>query len=127
MRKWLIATAILLCTAAVAVGQNYGSTPYDANGLTNSVKTVKASRGLLQVLSCYNPNSSAAYVQVFDTASAPTVGVTAPRFSIGFGATSSQSVPLGVGMLNAIKIAATQTATGSSALDAPINCTVAFQ
>ena len=44
--------------------------------------TVSAAAGKLGGYMFFNPNAATAYVQVFDTASAPTLGTTAPTLVI---------------------------------------------
>ena len=86
---------------------------------TTTVQTVKGTAGLLGGYYCYNPNSSVAYLQIFDVASATTVtlGTTVPDLTLGIPATSGANVSLGngVSMVLGIKLACTTTATGSTA------------
>lgn len=107
---------------------NYGSANFLANGLTNTSKTIKAARGRLGWISCYNPNSTAAYLQFYDLATAPNVGTTVPTLAIGMAQASAFTLPfpIGANFLNAIKVAATTTATGSTALATAVDCSFGF-
>ncbi len=63
-----------------------------------------------------NPNASAAYIQVFDTTGAVTLGTTTPTFVVPIPAGASANVEFsnGIAITNGIKAAATTTATGST-------------
>jgi hypothetical protein len=66
----------------------------------------------------YNPNSSVTYIQVFDILSASvTLGTTAPTYVLSIPATSGANLEIlaGIPHLNAITLAATTTATNSTA------------
>lgn len=95
---------------------------------TTTVQTVKGSAGVLAGWFIYNPNASAAYVQIFDTASAVTLGTTAPDIILPVPAGSAANVfsEVGVGMSNGIKLACTTTATGSSAPATGLDMTVFY-
>jgi hypothetical protein len=100
------------------------------NGLSTTVQTVKSSAGTLGAYYCYNPNTSAAaYVQFFDTSGTVTLGTTTPVWSIGIPASSAANLDLVPGMTfsNAIKVAATTTATGSTAPTTAIDCNFGYQ
>jgi len=97
--------------------------------ISTTVVTGKSSAGELGMAYCYNPGSSGAYLQIFDAAS-PTLGSTAPAMSIGIGAGVSGGFALsdpGVNFANAIKFAATTTATGSSAPASALDCSFAVE
>lgn len=97
-----------------------------ATALTNSAQAIKASAGQLFGWYIYNPNSSAQFVQLYNTASASvTVGTTNPLFMLTIPATSAANVfsDIGIAFSNAgWSTAATSTAGGngapSTALDA---------
>ncbi|HSX31230.1 MAG TPA: hypothetical protein VLE99_04900 [Candidatus Saccharimonadales bacterium] len=84
--------------------------------------TVSGSAGKFAGYMFINLNSTPAYIQVFDTTGAVTLGSTTPTFVIpipangtpanGVGANLEMTV--GIGMSNGIKIAATTTATGAT-------------
>lgn len=102
--------------SATAVGQDLY---FDSDG-DNTAQTIKSSSGRLYFLEVSNPNSADAYLQLYDTAAAITVGTTVPNLSF--------LVPAGDGtrdgamdkffepplaFANSIKYACTLTATGS--------------
>ena len=118
---------VQLAWSLPAFAQAKGSAPSLANGLSTTVKTVRAGNGALAFLSCYNPNAAVAYVQLFDTAGAVTLGTTLPKLSIGVPATQSSSFPIGAAFLAGIKAAATTTATGSTAPATALDCNFTFQ
>lgn len=97
-----------------------------ATALTNSAQAIKASAGQLYGWYIYNPNSSAQFVQLYNTAAASvTVGTTSPLFMLTIPATSAANVEFtnGITFSNAgWSCAATSTAGGNgaptSALDA---------
>lgn len=76
----------------------------------------------------YNPNSSVAYVQVYDAAAVAdvTVGTTPPILRFGIPATAGANLELkrGRNITNGIVIAATTTPTGSSAPSTGLEPTV---
>lgn len=97
-----------------------------ATALTSTAQVIKASAGTLKGYYIYNPNSSAQFVQFYNTAAASvTVGTTNPLFMITIPATSAANLWMtdGVNFSNAgWSWAATSTAGGngapSTALDA---------
>lgn len=95
------------------------ATPILKNGLTNTASAVVSSTAAtLKSYFVYNPNSSVAYIQIFDiaTAGGVTVGTTVPKWSIGIPATSGANVAgLNLSFASGIQVAATTTATGSTA------------
>jgi hypothetical protein len=97
--------------------------------LTATVTAVKLGASQLGMLDCYNPNATAAYVQIFDAPVASvTLGTTPPSQSIGIAATASRNFTLSPGeeFLNAISIAATTTPTGSTAPATALTCNLAY-
>lgn len=107
-----------------------GATPLTTAALSTTVTAIKASAGSLYMLRCYNPNATAAYVQVFNVASGSvTLGTTTPVQSYGIPATSAGGValsPVGMAFSTAISYAATTTATGSTANSTALTCSVAY-
>lgn len=98
--------------------------------LTNTKAAVKASAATLGGWCIYNPNTSAAYIQVFDIASASvTVGSTAPTYVIPVPALSTANVEItcGINHATAVTMAATTTATGSTALGTAVTATILFK
>jgi hypothetical protein len=86
--------------------------------LTNTKVSVKTSAGTFGGYMIYNPNTTVAYIQVFDVASGSvTLGSTTPTYVLAIPAGSGANLELtcGVNHATAIVIAATTTATGSTA------------
>lgn len=114
--------------AGTSGGWTHWSTPKDNSNtaLTTTVVTVKGSAGQLGGYMIYNPNASAAYVQVFDVSGAVTLGTTRPDMVIAIPATSAANLDsaAGVAFANAIKIAAATTDSGSSALGSGLTVTL---
>ena len=125
----IVAALKATLTATLTPATGGGWTPALANGLTNSSVTVKAAAGELGAYHCLNPNTSAAYVQVFDTAGAVTVGTTTPVLSLGLPASSGGNLEwtMGLHFANAIKVAATTTATGATAPATAVDCNFAYK
>ena len=115
---------------AATLGTTNGWTPKLANGLTTTVLSVKSSAGQISTLQCYNPNSTQAYVQIFNIASGSvTLGTSTPALSIPIAPTSTGGLALanpGINFSTAISIAATTTATGSTAPSTALDCNVVF-
>jgi hypothetical protein len=93
--------------------------------LTSTAQAIKGSAGRLHGYYIYNPNTSAVFVQFYNTASGSvTVGTTTPLFMITIPSSSAANlaIPGGVAFGTAISWAATSTAGGngapSTALDA---------
>jgi hypothetical protein len=106
-----------------------GWTPKLLNGLSTTVVQIKASAGQLALVQCYNPNTSQIYVQLLDSAS-PTLGTTTPVASIPVAPGSTGGFTLsgvGVQFANAIQVAATTTATGSTAPTTAPDCNAVFK
>lgn len=115
-------------TSSVPLGTSGGWTYKLLSGTTNSGVSVKASPGQLGMLHCYNPNASVAYIQLYDTAGAVTVG-TNVKLSFGVPATNSTgfSLPVnGIQFTSGIAVAATTTAGGSTAPGTALDCNAAF-
>ena len=98
---------------------------------TTTVKVVKPTSGRVAGWYIYNPNSSVAYVQFFDVASGGTLtlGTTAPLLTIGVPATAAANLLDGNGLnfKNGIQLAATTTATGSTAPSSGLDVNVFYQ
>jgi hypothetical protein len=78
----------------------------------------------------YNPNSSVAYVQFFNTqASGVTLGTTAPVYSLGIPATSGANVmcPLPIAHSTAICIAVTTTRAGSTGTGSTVDYNIFYK
>lgn len=96
-----------------------------ATALTNTAQAIKASAGTLGGWYVYNPNATAQFVQLYNTASGSvTVGTTNPLFMLTIPATSAANIEFGNGInfATAMSCSATSTAGGngapSTALDA---------
>ena len=100
------------------IGTTGGWSVSSQTGLTNTKVAVKASAGKFGGYMFYNPNASVEYIQVFDVASGSvTLGTTTPTYVIPLPASSGANIEFnnGIPHATAITVAATTTATGSSA------------
>jgi hypothetical protein len=113
-----------------------GWTPTIATAQTTTVKAIKSSAaGTFGGYYIFNPNSAAAYVQVFDvaTAGAVTLGSTTPTMvycipgNASGGAAANVEYSNGVHMANGIQLACTTTATGSTAPATGLDMTILFK
>lgn len=89
-----------------------------STALTNSAQSVKSSQGTLGGWYIYNPNTSAAYVIIYNVASGSvTVGTTNPAMvlAIPAGAAANLELTNGLQFSTAITVAATATAAGNGA------------
>lgn len=105
-------------TVAIAPATSGGWSVNSQTALSNTKVAVKASAGSFGGYMLYNPNAAVAYVQVFDVASASvTLGTTAPTYVITVppAAGANLEFSLGIAHATAITLAATTTATGSTA------------
>jgi hypothetical protein len=106
------------------LGTANGWAKKNLHALSTTIVAIKASSGQLSELHCYNPNASAAYVQIFDNA-APVLGTTVPDQILGIGQTASASFSLQISggqFSTAINVAAATTATGNTALGTALEC-----
>lgn len=122
----------------VAVGADAGvtglSTVFDSDG-DNTAQQIKASAGRLYALEISNPNSSDAYVQLFDLATGSvTVGMTTPKQSYfvpaGDGTKDGARdlyLTIPIGFDTAITYACTTTATGSGDPAVGLICNFLFK
>jgi hypothetical protein len=117
-----------LTTTAVPATTN-GWNPFLDNAQSTTVTTVKGSAGELGAYHCLNPNSAPAYVQIFDTSGTVILGTTIPVLSLGLPASDGGNLEwtIGVHFANAIKVAVTTTATGSTAPGTAVDCNFAFK
>lgn len=118
----LMAIACLLLGAIPAAADNVSGTakPYLNTALSNTVVNVKTSSGTVLGWSFVNKGGAEAYVQVFDSAAANvTLGTTTPKLVVWIPAGGAWEEKFTgetkVGFYTAISLAATTTATGSSA------------
>lgn len=122
----------MLDRPAPALAQSYDYLVRPLFGLTNSAQTIKATPGTLLWISCVNPNATAVFIQVFDSAGAVTVGTTAAKVSLRVAPTSSTGFvsPIVTGPLFAaagLQAAATLTASGASAPTTGVPCDFAVR
>jgi hypothetical protein len=106
-----------------------GWTPFLDAAQSTIVTTIKGGAGELGAYHCLNPNASAAYVQIFDTVGAVTLGSTVPVLSLGLPASDGGNLEwaMGVHFANAIKVAVTTTATGSTAPGTAVDCNFEYK
>lgn len=112
-----------------------GWTPKLANGLSTTVISVKTAAGELGSYQCMNQSGAVAYVQVFDAANSGsvTLGSSTPVLSLGLPAASSLpgggnlEWSNGIHFATGIQVAATTTATGSTAPSTAVDCNFAFK
>jgi hypothetical protein len=117
-----------LTTTAIPATTN-GWTPFLDNAQSATVTTVKGSAGELGAYHCLNPNASVVYVQIFDTSGTVTLNNTVPVLSLGLPASDGGNLEwtMGIHFANAIKVAVTTTATGSTAPGTAVDCNFAFK
>jgi hypothetical protein len=98
-----------------------------STALTNTAQVIKATAGSLGGWFVYNPNTTAAYIQLYNTAAASvTVGTTNPLFMITIppGSASNVEYTQGIAFSNAgWSAAATSTAGGNGALTTALDVT----
>lgn len=119
-------------TVTTTPGTGGGWTPKVFTGLTNTKVLINgAACNFGGHLTIYNPNVTVAYIQVFDaaTTAAVTLGSTAPTALIIVPAGSAANVEIsnGVHMASGIVIAATTTATGSTAMSSTLDGTLLYK
>jgi hypothetical protein len=101
-----------------AAGTANGWSVSSQTALSNTKTQIKSSAGNFGGYMFYNPNASVVYIQVWDVANASiTVGTTAPTYVIPIPATAGANLEISLGITHAtaINVAATTTATGSTA------------
>jgi len=135
VRTWLLATLLLLPFSA-AFGQFYDALELPIPQLTNSAQTIRSTPGVVLYYNCYNPNTTTAWLQFYDTASAVTVGTTTPTFSVAIGPNGATgpssmgkpgSVSTTYSATNALQVAATTTATGATGPTTPLSCAFGYR
>src|SRR6516162_218603 len=131
----IVAALKATLTATLVPAATNGWSPKLANGLTNSVVSVKSGASELGSYHCVNQSGAVAYVQIFDAATAGSVmlGSTMPVLSLGLPAASSLpgggnlEWSNGIHFATGIQVAATTTATGSTAPSGAVDCNFAFK
>lgn len=99
--------------------------PKRISALSTTVVTVNGSAAVIDNLQCFNPSNAAAYIQIFNlpNASTVTLGTTLPTQSFAIATTGQLAVSeMDAWYSTGIKIAATTTATGSTAPSAAVDC-----
>jgi hypothetical protein len=98
--------------------------------LTNTAVAIKSSAGWLGKLYCYNPNTSVAYVQIFNIAAGSvTVGASTAAQSYGIPASNAGGYAMSIiaDQYNvAISYAATTTPAGGTAPSSALTCNVSY-
>jgi hypothetical protein len=119
-------TTITVTSGASATG---GYTKAAWTAQTTTVRTVKGSAGKLGGYYIYNPNTSVAYVQLFDTASSVTLGTTVPDVVLGIPASAGANLlnDTGIDFTTGIKFAVTTTATGNTAPSTGLDLTLFYK
>lgn len=97
--------------------------------LSNTASVVKNSKGSIYQIYVLNTNAAVTYIQIYDSASV-TVGTTVAIQSYGIPANGvlniSITAPDRLAFLNNITIAATTTATGSTAPTTPVVANIIY-
>lgn len=107
-----------------------GWTPTSVTALSSAKTQIRSSSGVLGGYMIGNSNTSWAYVQVWDIASASiTVGSTSPTYvlSIPPGGAANLELTCGIAHATAINVAATTTPTGSTAPTTALTCTFFYK
>jgi hypothetical protein len=124
-----VATGIL-ATGSVPNATIPAFTTYTNPALTTGVAQIKATSGRIYDLHIDNANTAMTYVQFFDVAAATTVtlGTTTPTFilAVAAGGVLDKTMVYPYAFANGIKIAATTTATGSTAAASAVNITAGY-
>ena len=103
---------------------SYGLAVIDAL-LATPVQVGAAGERIVRTVDIYNGNTAAAFVECFDTATAPTLPGT-PKLVFGVGANSGRNIQLDAGFLNGVYVAAVTQAGGTVAPSIGVTCNVVF-
>lgn len=111
-----------------------GWTPYFANAIT-TITTVSAVAGKFGGYMLINLNTSPAYLQVFDTTGAVTLGTTTPTFVVPIPANATPANGLaanlelanGTNLVNGLKVAVTTTASGATTVATGLSGTIWYR
>jgi hypothetical protein len=100
----------------VATSGGPGALTKRSADVDNTSQTAKSSSGRVYGYHVYNPNSSDAWLHLYDSASAVTPGTTTPTVSLWVPAQGALDAvfPLGLEFEAGIKYAATTTVTGGT-------------
>jgi hypothetical protein len=127
---WFVVGVSISFCSNTAYSQSYDYKVSTQLSLTASVVVIKATKGPLLWYQCINTGVADAWVQLFDTAAAITLGTTAPARSIPVAAGSSTGVvpPQPPWSANtSIQAAATTTQTGAAAPATALQCEFAYR
>lgn len=99
------------------------------SGITATPITVVNAPHIWDNYSCFNNNSTVAFVQVFDALPTNVIlGTTVPKWAISIAPNDRAGLTgLNLDFLNAISIAATTTSRGSTALAVPVDCNFGYK
>lgn len=111
-----------------------GWASYFANAVTTAV-TVSGAAGKFGGYSLINLNSTPVYLQCFDTTGAVTLGTTAPTFVVALPANSTAAngvaanfeIANGANLANGLKVAATTTANGATAVSTGVSGSIWYK
>lgn len=126
-------SAVTQPTSQVA-GTTGGYTPYFVDAVTTAA-TVSGSAGKLSGFSVMNTNTTTAWMQVFDTTGAVTLGTTVPTASFPIpanstaanGAGSNFVSTVGMAIANGIKVAFTTTPKGATTVSTGVSGTILYK
>lgn len=107
-----------------------GLRKYSNTALSSTKQAVKTSKARLYGWNISNPNGSDVFVQFFDLASGSvTVGTTTPTFAVWIPPSGGidGNWTFGIEFETAVTIAATTTATGSTAPGSALNCNLFYR
>ena len=120
-------------TPSTSGGWSKWSTPKDNSNAalvaTAGGVNVKSSAGTLGGYMVYNGHSAVVYLQIFDASASVTLGTTRPDLVIGIPAGAAANVEFGNGinMASGIRVAATTTASGSTAPGTGLDLTIFYK
>jgi hypothetical protein len=132
----IAAGANLIGDVAIQPRTSGGWSVFNANGgdtytaLTNSAQAVKGSAGQLGGYICYNPNTSVAYVIIYNVAAASvTVGTTTAQMIVPIPPSCMAHIEFTVGIpfSTAISVAAATTAGGNTAPTTALDCVFLYK
>ena len=124
---WVLFFVIFGMQATRGQGYDYQATNWS---LSNAAVTSKSSATAVIWLSCYNPNATVAFLQIFDSPDGVVVGTTPAARTFQLGALVSSGIvtpspPLSVN--NSLRVAMTTINGGGSAPTLNVNCDFAVR
>ena len=130
MHRFLKPFFALALMASLAVPAQAYRAAVVTSALTNTVVAVNPGYTNFSYMQCYNPAAAASYVQVFNAIPGNvTLGTTVPAIIIPMGtlqATNFAFADQGLTLPVAMSVAATTTATGSTAPATAVTCTFGY-